>query len=261
MTRKGVRVMKRKGVRVMKGKLFKGIVIGAVTAMVVLAGTAALAGSGVGGIFNLGRTNTVNRTSALVGKTAGAMLRVQNKANGPAANFQVVAGKAPFAVNSDVKVGKLNADLLDGVDSSGFTHADEADHAAGADHAANADALGGLPASSYLRGVKVSFVADAPLGRAIVLVLGGLTLEAICASGDNLSLDATTNSDNSWIRVASQGESDFDGDEVVFIDLGSSSGVLVYHSGAGPTVTFQWASWENGTGPDCQLHGTAFMAP
>ena len=157
------------------------------------------------------------------------------------------------------------------MDSSGFyaagskvsdsAHADEADHAAGADHAANADALGGLPASSYLRGAKVSFVADAPLGRATVLVLGGLTLEAVCASGDNLSLHATTNSDNSWIRVASQGESDFDGDEVVFIDLGSSSGVLVYHSGAGPTVTFQWASWENGIGPDCQLHGTAFMAP
>jgi hypothetical protein len=255
----------------MKGNLLKGVVLGAVTATVVLAATAAVAGSGVGAVFNLGRTNSVNRTSVLVGRTAGAMLRVQNKGSGPAANFQVAAGRAPFAVNSNVKVGNLNADLLDGVDSTGFyaagskvvdsDHADQANHATSASLAANSDALGGNPASRYFTGRRVEFVADAPNGRETVLVLGGLTLEAVCAGSDDLSLRATTDSDNSWIRVASQGSSDFDSSEIVLIDLGSSSGVLVYHSGADRTVTFQWASWENGVGPDCQLHGMAFMAP
>jgi len=151
----------------------KGTVVGGVTSALVMAATAAVAGSGVGAVFNLGRTNSVNRTSVLVGRTAGAMLRVQNKGSGPAASFQVAAGKAPFAVNSNVKVGKLNADLLDGVDSTGFyaagskvidsLHADEAHHSQGADVAStaghantagfadNADALGGLPASFYVQ--------------------------------------------------------------------------------------------------------------
>lgn len=40
--------------------------------------------------------------------------------SGPAASFQVAAGKAPFAVNSNVKVTHLNADLLDGQDASAF---------------------------------------------------------------------------------------------------------------------------------------------
>src|SRR5207245_4081561 len=101
-------------------RFLKGMVVGTVGAVVMLASTAALAGSGVGGIFNLGRTNSVNRQSALVGKATAAMLRVQNKGSGPAAAFQVAAGKAPFAVNSNVRVGNLNADLLDGKDSSGF---------------------------------------------------------------------------------------------------------------------------------------------
>ena len=48
------------------------------------------------------------------------MLRVRNAGAGPAASFQVAAGKAPFAVSSSVKVSKLNADLLDGIDSTGF---------------------------------------------------------------------------------------------------------------------------------------------
>ena len=75
----------------------KGTVLGAVSAVVILTATAALAGSGVGAVFNLGRTNSVNRQSALVGTATGAMLRVQNKGTGPAASFQVAAGKAPFA--------------------------------------------------------------------------------------------------------------------------------------------------------------------
>ena len=258
----------------------KGTVLGSVSAVVILTATAALAGSGVGAVFNLGRTNSVNRQSGLVGTATGAMLRVQNKGTGPAASFQVAAGKAPFAVNSNVKVAKLNADLLDGIDSSGFyaagskvadsLHADVAysavvaTHAGRATDADNADALGGFRADDYLRGVAVSYVADAPSGFVPILTLGDLSLEADCTSpGDHLTIRATTASDHAWIRTGHQGSSDFRGPYpfFIFINPGSDSNVLVYHSAAGQVVTLQWASWENGIGKDCQFWGTAFLAP
>ena len=44
----------------------------------LLAATAALAGSGVGGVFNLGQTNSVNGTTRLQGATSSQQLYVQN---------------------------------------------------------------------------------------------------------------------------------------------------------------------------------------
>src|SRR5262245_30621937 len=41
-----------------------------------------------------------------------------NTGGGPAGAFVVNAGVAPFTVNSQTKVGSLNADQLDGLDSS-----------------------------------------------------------------------------------------------------------------------------------------------
>ena len=45
----------------------KGAALGAVTAVLTLGTTAALAGTGPGANFNLGKTNTVNATSTLNG--------------------------------------------------------------------------------------------------------------------------------------------------------------------------------------------------
>jgi len=122
----------------MRSQFLKGALVGGLSGALVMVATAALAGSGIGGVFNLGVKNSVNATSALIGKTAGAMLRVKNTGSGPAALFQVAAGKAPFAVNSSVTVANLSA-----------AHATNADHAANADRATNADNLGGVPAASY----------------------------------------------------------------------------------------------------------------
>lgn len=250
----------------------KGTVVGAVSAAVILAATAALAGSGVGGIFNIGVTNSVNRQSALVGKATGAMLRVRNNGSGPAASFQVAAGKAPFAVNSNVKVGNLNADMLDGVDSSGFyaagskvvdsVHADNATnagHAGNADHAADAAKLGGIPASEYLQGHSVAYLASSGDWAATILELGDLTLQAQCRSNDDLHLYATTTSDHAWLRVSGQGDSDLNVGERLDINVGSDSGVLVFHTHTFQIVTLEWASWENGIGYDCQFWGTAVL--
>jgi len=80
--------------------------------------TSALAGSGAGGVFNLGQTNTVNAKSTLTGATSDPELLVQNTGSGPALSLVAPGGVAPFKVNSTTKIVSLNADLLDGIDSA-----------------------------------------------------------------------------------------------------------------------------------------------
>jgi hypothetical protein len=125
----------------MRGAFLKGAVVGLVCA--VLGGaTVALAGSGIGGVFNLGQSNSVDAKTALTGASPSAQLQVTNTSaaggtsglavnsgsgattgvftntgGGPAGGFFVSAGVKPFTVNSQTKVGNLNADLLDGLDS------------------------------------------------------------------------------------------------------------------------------------------------
>jgi hypothetical protein len=94
-----------------------------ILAVVLGLATAALAGTGVGAALNLGKTNTVNRLSQLVGSTDNAMLRVDNNNTGTGAtalNLQVEAGHAPMKINSTTKVDGLNADQLDGRNASEF---------------------------------------------------------------------------------------------------------------------------------------------
>ena len=124
-------------------RLYQGVVLGSATAVAVVAATAALAGTGVGGLFNLGQSNTVNAPSSLYGTTAGKQLVVANfgtvsssgallgygKGSSPAATFQNAGGgpalsllagtgQPPFTTNSAYRVANLNADRLDGVDST-----------------------------------------------------------------------------------------------------------------------------------------------
>ena len=98
----------------------RSALLGAATAALIVTTTTALAGSGVGGVFNLGQTNTVNQKTTLTGATADPELVVQNTGSGTALNLIGGAGAAPFRVNSNTKVASLNADFLDGLDSTGF---------------------------------------------------------------------------------------------------------------------------------------------
>jgi hypothetical protein len=68
----------------MKPTFFKGVALGAATCFVMLAGTAALAGTGVGDVFNLGQTNTVDAQSVLTGTSPNAELFVRNTGDGRA---------------------------------------------------------------------------------------------------------------------------------------------------------------------------------
>jgi hypothetical protein len=94
-----------------------------ILALVLGVATAALAGTGVGATFNLGRLNTVNQISRLVGSTDNPMLRVDNNGagtNATALDLQVEPGHAPMKVNSSTRVAGLNADQVDGKDASQF---------------------------------------------------------------------------------------------------------------------------------------------
>ncbi len=88
-----------------------------ILALTVGLASAALAGTGVGARFDLGKTNTVNAVTKLVGSVAGPSLQVDNNSTGAGAtalDLQVEPGKAPMKVNSDAQVANLNADKLDG---------------------------------------------------------------------------------------------------------------------------------------------------
>ena len=76
-----------------------------------------------GGSFLLGKANVATAVTLLKGTVAGPALQVYNpstSASATAALFQVASGQPPFKVNSSTKVANLNADQLDGQDSSAF---------------------------------------------------------------------------------------------------------------------------------------------
>src|SRR4051794_21221763 len=119
----------------MGSSFLKGAVTGCVC--VVLGGaTVALAGSGIGGVFNLGVSNSVDAKTRLTGASPTAQLQVNNTnavagasglvvssasstptgsftntAGGAAGAFAVNPGVTPLTVNSSGKVANLNAFL------------------------------------------------------------------------------------------------------------------------------------------------------
>ncbi len=73
--------------------------------------------------FKLGRINRIDQLSTLVGSADGALLRINNEGSGPALDLRVQEGEVPINVNSATKVNDLNADKVDGKDSTAFVPA------------------------------------------------------------------------------------------------------------------------------------------
>ena len=92
-------------------------------AVVLGVGTSALAAV-PGDPFKLGRTNSIDVMSTLVGSASGTLLRINNNGSGPAVDLRVEEGEAPMNVNSTTRVNGLNADQIDGKDSAAFVPAD-----------------------------------------------------------------------------------------------------------------------------------------
>ena len=76
-----------------------------------------------GGNFLLGKSNSASSTTSLAAPVAGKGLQVTNTSTGAGATalgLTAASGHPPFTVNSGTKVANLNADKLDGIDSTGF---------------------------------------------------------------------------------------------------------------------------------------------
>ena len=103
-----------------------------------------------GGNLVLGRANATDKTTRLnSGAQHGPAFALKNTGGQVAASFSVRSGVAPFSVGSVVKVAKLNADMLDGVDSTGF-------YPAGG-KVADSDRLDGIDSKGfYTAGSKVA---------------------------------------------------------------------------------------------------------
>jgi hypothetical protein len=92
-------------------------VVSLIALSVALGGTTYAA---TGGNFILGQGNSASSTTGLSAGTTGPALRVTNTSTGTAGSFNAAAGHPALAVNTTAKVSKLNADLLDGKDSTSF---------------------------------------------------------------------------------------------------------------------------------------------
>ena len=92
----------------------------------LLALTVALGSAGysaTGGSFLLGLSNSATTTTTLAAPVAGPALRVTNTSTATGSTgITITTGtsRPPLAINSSVKVVRLNADLLDGLDSTAF---------------------------------------------------------------------------------------------------------------------------------------------
>ena len=99
----------------------KGIVVGSTVSTVVMLATSAMAGTGIGAVFNLGKTNTVNAQSTLNGAASGKNLQITNTGSGGGLGIKVGAGRHPIVVNAGAGLAtNLNADKLDGLRASAF---------------------------------------------------------------------------------------------------------------------------------------------
>lgn len=87
-----------------------------ILAITVGLGTTALAAA-PGDPFKLGKYNSVDKITRLIGSAPGAMLRIDNNGAGAALDLNVEDANAPMTVNSDAKVANLNADTVDGLSS------------------------------------------------------------------------------------------------------------------------------------------------
>jgi len=154
----------------MKATFLKGVALGAAVSSVTLVASAAFAGTGIGAVFNLGKTNAVNAPTQLRGSVNTGQLQVVNTNTGGLATgigIAVPSNRPPLVVTSKAKVGNLNADLLDGVDSSQLALA------GGSTGYIVDDVASGLAAATCPSGTKLTGGGGYAAGADNVLILSG----------------------------------------------------------------------------------------
>lgn len=101
------------------------LVLGTAVMLALVVGLTSTAFGSNGDSWKLGKSNTATKITALAGKLGvnGPMVRLTNNNAGTddtALELRVQPGEAPMTVNSATRVDSLNADLLDGQDSTAF---------------------------------------------------------------------------------------------------------------------------------------------
>jgi hypothetical protein len=142
------------------------LALGVAVMLAIVVGVASTAFAANGDPLKLGQGNVATKITALGGALGvnGPMLKLVNKNAGTddtALRLEVDPGEAPMSVNSSTRVDSLNADQLDGQDSSQF-----------------------VPTStnSFVR--NNLYRAESALGLGTQLGDGTFTLSASCDPGD-----------------------------------------------------------------------------
>lgn len=235
------------------------MVVALVALVVALGGTTYAA---TGGNFILGQSNTAGSSSSLTAPIAGKALQLTNPSTGSGATalgLTVGSGRPPLTTNSATKVDNLNADRLDGHDSSYF-----------------------LPvfgtAASAANGAYRMFYDDPPEADIkTVLTIKEMTIRADCVPGVSLTLyvDSTVPAGidfgvlrrintgaNPTTPEAGGGTANF---STVLAAAPSGTfqraeGQLVY-SNANRMISVTFHAVANSSTNRCQLYGTAVPAP
>jgi len=200
-----------------------------IVAFIVLGGMSYAA---TGGNFSLGKANSASSTSSLSAPVNGKALNLTNTSTGVSATalgLNVASGHAPFTVNSGTKVKALNADTLDGKDSTAFV------------------------STSSLRqvGPVTMTLPDNDLQQVTIATVGHFTFTGLCARNlgnggfDSVDMFISTDVDHATFGAMSQAPSGAQGagdmsvshgSYDVFFDTGTATGNQVFHPASGSAV-------------------------
>jgi len=225
----------------------KFTLLAVVGTLTLVTASAAIAGTGVGGVFNLGKTNTVNAITKLVGSVAGPNLRIDNNSTDPAATaltLFVEPGHTPMRVNSQTKVQNLNADAVDGQDGSDLLTKDQVR----ADGSTWSEIINDFTESQFTPIISKTF--DAP-SVGFVMITGSIGAEEDCSLTGMGDLVYRLRVDDTPVTQAAGGYElsypvDCDTDQINIGDSGAATAVVAVSKGS-HTIHLEAKEWGTGS--------------
>ena len=151
--------------------------VAGIAVAIALVGGTGVATAATGGTFLLGRSNAATTTTSLT-NSAGTALSLNSK-----------AGTPPLAVNSTTKVGRLNADLLDGLSSGHLQRRVAATCPGGAISAIGATGNVACAAVPAKVNVTTGFGYEPNPAQTAIATVDGVTLNVACEVYDVDSLE------------------------------------------------------------------------
>jgi hypothetical protein len=258
---------------------FKTALIAAIVSAIVAAGAAVATTQ----TFVLGTTDRVNAATKVTNLQANGttvnpvdapLMAFENKsgtANATPLSLIAASGHSPLKVNTQVKVANLNADQLDGRDSSYFLPKTS--------KVADADRLDGLDSSEFVRGQSrlITFAETMEPGEAgAVMSAAGNTLYGVCydypASGLTAAFsmrppDATHTIRAWWFNKDGEDYATLDTHLDQYITAATNQPYTVVtqwdevDANAFVSVTASHIVYSSIVGPHCRFVGSAIVSP